>query len=124
MKNDLILKIYKRTIIFSMAILGIIFLFIDDFKAFALGYTFGVSISMLVFKQLDISIQKSVKMMPDRAKKYGMSQYIIRMTIYAVVMVIAAKADYLNFLGTVLGLLMIKVVIVSASIFDKKFLRR
>ena len=45
---------------------------------------------------------------------------MLRFIIYAVVLIIAAKADYLNFFATAVGLTMVKNTIVLFTIFNKK----
>lgn len=123
MNNDLVFRIFKRTLIFSLFIILLFFLVFKQAKPYISGYIFGVLISMAAFKLLHNSVNKSVTMTPNRAKSYANFQYLIRFLIYGIVLIVAAKADYLNFMTTFLGLIMVKLVIVSASIFDKDFLR-
>lgn len=119
MNNDTIIKVYKRTLLLSLFIIGFSFFLFKDPKAAVLGYIFGTLVAMLTFKLLDISIQKSVKMEPRQASFYSTGQYLIRYLIYGLVFVISAKADYLNLGTNVLGLLSIKIVIISSSILKK-----
>ncbi|HLS53934.1 MAG TPA: ATP synthase subunit I [Tissierellaceae bacterium] len=121
MNDDLIFKIYKRTSIISLLIMGFSFFIFKQPKPIVLGYLFGVLISMLGFKLLDITINKAVKMNPKRAQAYTTFHYFLRYLIYFIVLSISAIANYLNFLATALGLLMIKFVIIGSTIFDKKF---
>lgn len=123
MNNDLVFKITKRTIIWSLfIIIGMFFIALRNAKPYILGYIFGVLISILTFKLLHNTVNKSVMMEPNRARLYSTSQYFIRFIIYSIVLVISAKADYLSFITTVLGLTMIKLVIIISAIFDKKYL--
>jgi len=117
--NNIVLKVYKRTLILSFFIIGFSFFLFKQPKSAILGYIFGMLIAMLTFKLLDISIQKSVKLPSKRASAYASGQYFIRYTIYGMVLVVAAKADYLNLGTTVLGLISIKIVIILSSIFNK-----
>ena len=119
MNNDIIIKVYRRTLLLSLFIIGCSFFLFKEPKAAVLGYIFGTLIAMLTFKLLDISIQKSVKMNSRQASMYSTGQYFIRYFIYGLVMTISAKADYLNLGTTILGLLSIKIVIISSSIFKK-----
>ncbi len=123
MNRDLIKLIFKRVVILFILVLVFSFFIVGDFKSSFLGYLFGTSISMINFIILKNSIEKSVKMSPSDAKKYGSKQYYFRMMIYGVVLIIAALADYLNFLYVVLGIFMVKLVIVLSTIFDKDFLK-
>jgi hypothetical protein len=76
---------------------------------------------MLGFKLLDNTINRAVKMAPNRANAYTVMHYVLRNTIYFIVLSISAIAGYLNFPATILGLLMIKFVIIISSIVDKNF---
>lgn len=123
MNNDLVFKIIKRTLIWSVFLIVVIFLLtLRNAKPYILGYIFGVLISILAFKLLHNSVNKSVMMEPNRARLYSTSQYFIRFIIYAVVLAIAGKADYLSLITTFLGLIMVKLVIVTTTIFDKNYL--
>ncbi|MEW8972576.1 MAG: ATP synthase subunit I [Tissierellaceae bacterium] len=121
MNKDIIIKIYKRTLIASFFIVGICFFLFKEPKPIILGYIFGVIISMLGFKLLDNTINRAVKMAPNRANAYTVMHYVLRNTIYFIVLSISAIAGYLNFPATILGLLMIKFVIIISSIVDKNF---
>lgn len=121
MNNDIIIKIYKRTLIVSLFIVGISFFLFEKPRPIALGYIFGVIISMLGLKLLDNTINRAIKMAPHRANTYTVVHYILRNIIYFIVLAISAMADYLNFPATILGLLMIKISIIVSAILDKDF---
>lgn len=121
--NNLVFRIIKRTIIISLIVIGICAIFFKEPKTIITGYIFGVLIAILSFKLLDNSTRKAVMMTEKRAAAYSSSQYFVRFSIHFIVLAIAAQADYLNFASTVVGLLMIKFVILSATIFNKSFLR-
>lgn len=121
MNKDIIIKIYKRTLIVSFIIMGVIFFTFKNPKAIVLGYVFGLIISMLSFKLLDNTINKAVKMMPGKANSYTFRHYILRYVIYFIVLLVAVEAEYLNLLATLFGLLMVKFTIVVSAIVDKNF---
>lgn len=121
MNNDLVFKVVRRTAIFSLLVIGVIAFVFKEPKPIVLGYVFGTLISILAFKLLDNTINKSVKMPPAKASSYATLHYFIRYFIYAIVLGVAALANYLNFPAAVLGLLMVKVVILTSTIFDKNF---
>lgn len=120
-KEDIAYKIIRRTLIVSILIVGLMLLLAENFKEISLGFIFGSIISVLNFLLLNNSVKKSVKMTPDKAGKYAGSQYLIRMSIYGVVLIIGAKANYLNFFTLCLGLLVVKIVIRFSAILDKSF---
>lgn len=110
--------VIKRTIIFSLIIIGLMLIGLREPKPYVLGFVFGTSISILGFKLLEKAIEKAVTMESSKAYNYSVSHYFIRYFIYAIVLIIAAKADYLSFLLTVLGLFMIKIVIIISTLYD------
>lgn len=124
MNNDIIIKVYKRVLVVSFFIMGVSFFLFKNPKPIVLGYIFGVIISMLGFKLLDNTINKAIKMTPEKANAYTVVHYMLRYLIYFVVLSISAIADYLNFLATILGILIIKFVIIFSSIFDKDFINK
>lgn len=121
MNNDIIIKIYKRTLIISFIIMGVIFLAFKNPKPIVLGFLFGLIISMLSFKLLDNTINKAVKMPPGKANSYAFTHYILRYLIYFMVLFVAAQADYLNLLSAVFGLLIVKLTILLSTMIDKDF---
>lgn len=124
MNNDLVLKIIKRTLIYSLILMGICVFIFKDWKPIVLGLMFGTVISILTFKLLHNTVNKSVAMEPKRASAYSSGQYAGRFLIYFIVLMVAALADYLNFFSTVIGLVMVRIVISSSLILDKNFLNR
>lgn len=121
MNNDIIKVIFKRTLIISFFIMGFSFFLFSEPKPIVLGYLFGVTISMLGLKLIDTTVNKSVKMSPERASGYTIFHYFLRYFIYFLVLSIAAIANYLNFPAAILGLMMVKIVIIGSTIFDKDF---
>lgn len=122
MNNDLVLKIIKRVLILSLILIIAIFFIFQDSKPIIMGVIFGTIISILTFKLLDNTINKAVKMSPRRASAYTVGQYGGRFLIYFIVLVVAALANYLNFLSTAIGLIMVRIVISGSLFLDKGFL--
>lgn len=123
MNNDLIFKIGKRVIVLVALISLIFVIFIKEPKPIILGLIFGAIISILAFKLLDNTINKAVKMPPNRATAYSTAHYFARYAIYFFVLLVAAKAEYLSLISTIGGLLTVKFVIIISTIFDKNFHR-
>lgn len=110
--------IIRKTIVYSLIIIGIMFIGLKDAKPYVLGFIFGTTIGILGFKLIEKTTGKAVTMEPSKAYGYSVFHYFIRYIIYAVVLIIAALADYLNFLTVVFGLLMIKIVIVTSAFYN------
>ncbi|MBZ2174922.1 ATP synthase subunit I [Schnuerera sp. xch1] len=126
MKSDKNLSyvIIKKTIVYSLIIIGIIFLGFKNYKPLILGFVFGTTISILGFKLLENTINNSIKMSPDRAYRYTIFHYFVRYLIYGIVLIVAAIANYLSFVTTAIGLFMIKIVIITYTIYDSFFKRK
>lgn len=110
--------IIKRTIIYSLIIIGIMFLGFKEPKPYVLGFIFGTGISVLAFKLLENTIKKAITMEPSKASSYSIFNYFIRYFIYLIVIVVAGIADYLSLFTAVLGLLMIKIAIITSTFYD------
>jgi len=122
---DLRMKIYKYTLIVAAIVAGISFFFVDGYIKFLTGLVFGTLISMLNFGLLAKTVEKAVTMDPEKAKVYMSSRYSIRFFLYGAVIYISVVADYINVLGTIVGILNIKGIIYAINIFDdKEFLKR
>lgn len=116
--DEVISGIIKKAVALSLIAIGILAISVKEPKPYILGMIFGSSISILNFMLLGLSIRKAVFMKPFRAYNYSVGNYFIRYTIYFVVLLVAAKAPYINFLTTVLGIFVIKIVIFSNAICD------
>ncbi|NLW23204.1 MAG: hypothetical protein GXY88_08155 [Tissierellia bacterium] len=124
MNKDLVFKIIRRTLIASLFILGIFLLLFPNPKPIVSGFIFGTIISILAFKLLHNTVNKSVLMTPSRARAYTIAHYMGRFAMYFVVLMLAAIANYLNFAATAVGLVMVRIVITGSLFFDKDFLKK
>ena len=73
---------------------------------------------------LALTINKAVSMPSTKAQIYSSSQYLIRMAIMAVVLFVSAKAPHLNIVGTAIGLLSTKFVILTQKLLIEKVRRK
>ncbi len=118
--TDLKINVYKYTIILACVAAGFLVFFIEDYVPLIYGLIFGTLIATLNFTLLANTIERAARMAPEKAKAYATSRYFIRYTIYGVVLYISIKADYINVIGTIIGLLLIKVVILIRYAFNDK----
>lgn len=121
MNNDLIIDVTKRVGVISLIIIGTMAISFDNPKPIILGYIFGTLISVISFKLMGNTIAEAVRKPPSKASSYVTFHYMLRFTIYALVLIVASKADYLNFFSTAIGLTMVKNIIVLSTVFDKNF---
>lgn len=118
-------KIIKLTVIILVILSMISFFFLDYSMTWIYGYVFGGLIGILNFMLLAKTIEKAMKMPPARAQVYVSTNYFIRFSIMIIVLFVSLKADYINTLATVIGLLLIKFVILVTNLFnDKEYYKR
>ncbi|WZL73610.1 ATP synthase subunit I [Clostridiaceae bacterium 35-E11] len=115
---ELQLKIFKYTMILMAVLALILSIFIQPPIPMALGLVFGTLISMLNFRALALTLEKAVTMDPRRAQIYASSRYFTRFMVTGIVLFVSIKADYLNVLGTIIGLFLIKIVILVTNLFN------
>lgn len=115
---ELELSIIKKVLIVICLLIVISFITSKEPLAWALGYIFGGLIGMLNFLHLGKTMERAVVMHPKRAQAYASSMYFARYFITAVVITISLKADYINGLGAIIGLLLVKFVIIFSQIFS------
>lgn len=121
----LIKDIIKWDIIVLLILAGVSALIFEDKMEILKGFLFGGMIGILMFFLLARTMQKASEMAPARASKHATAQYFLRMVIYAVVIFIGLKADYLNSIAVIIGLLSIKFVIYFRQVFcNKEFFKK
>ena len=117
-------KLTKGIVVYDLLILlGLAITFNVD-KKMVLGLIFGTLIAILNLRLLAITISKTISMPSTKAQIYSAGQYMIRMGIMAVVLFISAKAPHLNIVGTAIGLLSTKFVILAQKLLIQKLKRK
>lgn len=117
-------KLVKDTIK-NAIFLNIIFLlvgmwFFENPVSFGLGLLFGAIIGVINFIELGRTLNRAVHMHPGKAQNYTSIKYFARFFISAVVLYTAVKAEYISVIGTIIGLLSIKFVILGTNLFSDK----
>lgn len=119
------LKIIKLSSVILVLLSAISLFFFDNPSTWIYGYIFGGAIGILNFMLLAKTIEKAMKMPPARAQMYASTNYFVRFSIMALVLIVSLKADYIHTLATVIGLLLIKFVILVTNLFsDKEYYKR
>lgn len=113
-------KIIKLSTLILVFLSVISLFFFDNPMTWVYGYIFGGLIGILNFMLLAKTIEKAMKMPPARAQVYVSTNYFIRFSIMIIVLLVSLKADYINTLATLIGLLLIKFVILVTNLFDDK----
>lgn len=89
-----------------------------------LGLIFGSLIGVLNFFELANTLKQAVYMPPSKAQTYTTAKYFFRYIVTAVVLYVSIVAPYINVIGTILGLVSIKLIImVTNMIGDKNYFR-
>ena len=112
--------ILKYTITIDLVLIAILFFIVKDPLSWAYGLIFGGLIGCLNFLHLGKTLENAVRMNPGKAQAYASSQYFLRFFTTGLVITISLKADYINVLGTLVGLLLVKFVIFITHVFDSK----
>ena len=113
-------SIAKRVVVVNgvIGLAGI--LIIEPPIPFLTGLLFGTVVSVLNFRLLYLTIERAVRMHPERARKYTVSRYLIRYVLTALVIIVSINSPDINALGTVIGLIMLKLVILQRDLFNYK----
>jgi hypothetical protein len=122
---ELVLSIVKKTISILAVLILTAFIFFEEPMTWLYGYIFGGAIGILNFMLLAKTMEKAVEMSPHKAQGYATVNYFIRFAITGVVLFIALKADYINALAVIVGLILIKLIILVTNLFsDKEYYKR
>ncbi|WP_338535843.1 ATP synthase subunit I [Helicovermis profundi] len=113
-------NIFKWVILLFTISSVLTLVFINDPKRFIIGLLFGTLISALNFIELSKTIEKAVTMDPAKAQLFSSLRYFVRFIITGVVLFVSIKASYINVLGTIVGLLLIKLVILITNLLNNK----
>lgn len=113
-------KIFKGVIILSSLVSVFGFIFVKKPVPFVLGVLFGTIVGILNFRLMYLSLTKAVKMLPHKAQVYGTTSYFTRYAITGAVLFVSIKRDHINVLGTILGLVAMKMVILKYELFNDK----
>jgi len=117
-------SIAKRVFVVNTLAALIGFFFIEPYLPFLTGVFFGTAIALLNFRLLFLTIDRAVRMNPERAPKFTVSRYMVRYALTAMVIIVSLKSPDINALGSVIGLITIKGVILQRDLLnDKRYFR-
>lgn len=120
---DELIKTKKVIIKNATIITGIgailVFFLADDYLPYLKGVIFGFLIALLCFQQLSISLSKAMSLSPEKAQIFVAKRYLIRLFIYGLVIYISIVADYINVIGTLFGMISIKLSVIFSGILKK-----
>jgi len=115
----------KKAITVLALLIIVSFIFLDKPMTWTYGYIFGGLIGILNFILLARTMERAVEMPPHKAQGYATVNYFIRFIITGVVIIVALKADYINALAAIIGIVLIKLIILVTNLFsDKEYYKR
>ncbi len=113
-------KIILFTVVEAMLITAVFAIFLNNYLEYILGLFFGLSIGVLNFLQLSRTMMRAVYLPPHKAQSFARRRYFIRFIIYGAVLFISIKSPKLNVLGTIIGIILIKLSIFMTQLFNDK----
>ena len=111
-------QIIKGVLILNVVILAILFLIGKATIGILVGMVFGSFFSILNFRLLAITIEKCVTMPPHRAQAYMVSRFFLRMFFTGAVIVISLRANHIDVIGTLIGLILPSIYIKTSSLLS------
>lgn len=116
------ISVLKKLVISDLIICGILLLIMDNPRPYINGIIFGSSISYLNFKLLAFTLNRAVLMPKSRVMPYVMANYMARYIITGIVLTISILGDHLDFISTIIGFILIKLLIHGTNLmsFAKK----
>ena len=116
-------KILIGTSVIALMVMVVFFMgFRSDFKSLSLGLVLGVLIGLLNFMDLANTMERAVLKNPGKAQSYAIKKYFFRYITTGVVLYIAVITPHLHVIGTVIGMMLIKLSVLVTHLFnDKRF---
>ncbi|OON97771.1 MAG: hypothetical protein ATN36_00415 [Epulopiscium sp. Nele67-Bin005] len=94
---------------YALLILGVGTILQIEAAGFGVGVALGVTISILKFKVMEITLNKAVLMPEGKAKIYSQRHYMVRYSLTGLVLVVCSLTPEISLVGVFLGLLSMKV---------------
>ncbi len=110
--------IIKRSIILIIIILAAMLVIFKEPKPYIYGFLFGSIINILNFRLMYLSTKKAMSLNMKKAQMHTTINYLMRYITYGLVLIVAAKADYLSFYTVIIGFFVIKIVILSDALYE------
>lgn len=105
------MKVGKGVLFLSSiySLIALAFGFMD--KPLFYGIVFGSIFTILNFRLLSLSIKKAVTLDPSKAMVYAGRNYIVRLVLTGLVLIVSIKADHINVIGTIIPMFFPKFII-------------
>ena len=114
------ISIFIKLAIVDVVLVLLSLILIEKPLPFIIGLIFGSLISALNFVELANTLTHAVYMPPSKAQTFTTAKYFIRYIVTAVVLYVSIVAPYINVLGTIVGLVSIKLIIMVTNLMSNK----
>ncbi len=118
--NQLTKEIAKFALGLNLIGFVVIWLVTGELKETAAGIVLGGAVAILMFMELGRTLQKAVRMSSGGAQAFATLKYSLRFAVTAVVVLLALKAPYISDMGTIFGLLSVKIVVWGKYLLEGK----
>lgn len=118
--NQLTKEIGKYALLFNAVAFVAVWLVTGEFLETAAGIFLGGAVAILMFMELGRTLQKAVTMNSGGAQAFATLKYSLRFAVTAVIVLLALKAPYISDVGTILGLLSVKIVVWGKYLLEGK----
>lgn len=118
----MVFKIIRIAGVATLAVMVLIYVLTEQPLPLVYGLLLGSLLGALNFYDLFLTMIRASAMPPAKAKSFATRKYIIRYLFMGLALFVSIRADYIHVVGTVMGLLLIKFVIMATNLFnDKQF---
>jgi hypothetical protein len=119
-------RVTKGVLIFDILVIIILLATSNFNKPIFTGLLFGSIFSILNFRLLALSLQKTLKRVPGKAQFHASSRYFVRFILTGLVIYVSVKAPHINVIGTTIGLSgpMIVILVTNLLPINKKSNRK
>ncbi len=114
------IALIKRMLLIALvgSILGM--MLTQDKMGYLKGVCFGTLFSILKLQLIDRTFNKIVHMPPKRAQSYSLINYVARYVLTGIVLLVSALEPSIHILGTVVGLLTMKLAVFISLLHSKR----
>lgn len=117
--EDPVKRITGRGLVVAGVITVLISLFVPNPTPIAKGFLIGAIINLLNFRLMSLSFIKASSMPVQRVQGYALGQYMIRYTIYGMVLYFAFRSPSTNGIATACGYFLVKSIILADTVIQR-----
>lgn len=120
MRDPILQRIVILCAGFNILLSGIYLIFIKTPWPWIKGQLLGGAIAIVLFFQMELTLRKALVRPPRLANRKVRLGYMIRLVIYAVLILLAMQDDSVNLIALLVGIVSMKYTILVSSLFKKR----